>query len=1048
MKIQTIKDFFAPSAWRLGGAVKRAAMTLLLFVLTTMTAWAVDITVHVTGGGTVTYDETHSVTRNGEFTISANCGDNISLTITPDDGSIVKEAKYYWEELKGHRFYSADLTLSGTTGSFTVSENTVRINVNIVFESVGLAGGTEDEPVAITDNTETVLSGGWYVVSSDITFDHTLTLRGSTVLSLASGATMTINSNGNGIDASNTSYSLTVCGEGNLIVTGYTAINVGSDYTQTGGNVTLSATLYGISCNTATISGGSLSVTMSKWGITTAQNLTISGGTVNVIGSERGLRAGLYLYITGGSVTAKGDEYWDVFGEASVNITGGQVTAVTRGINSYLGSIILGCTNATDFITASRYGGTVKIADGKAMTDGTNIYDENTESDVLKALTNTTLRPVTYTVTFDINYDEGTSPEAQTVLLGEKATEPTVDARTGYIFGGWKNGDADYDFNTAVTTDLYLTAEWTPITYTVQFDKNNDDATGTMDAVVATYDQWTSIPVCTFTAPEGKALKEYGWNTEADGSGTDYEAEGDFRNLASEQGATVTLYAQWGKDIDKWCTATVPDPIYHSGYTHNFFYDGTWNDNHGGIKVYDGKTLLTYGTDYRYTRMESLDGGSCENLGEHCRVYLQGLGAYAGILYKDVVIVPTTVTNATWGDLTWSLDGDGKFTITGTGAMDAASDNSDYDWYNYSSYFTSITIGEEITTVAAKAFGGDNNTNPYGGVTSVKLPSTLTTIGEKAFAYCTGATFNVDNLLAKGVTIGEDALNQVGCIVGTLQDKADNSNMLSFMANAATANVTIKGRTLYKDGNWNTICLPFDVKSDNALLTGATVKELDLFGYYDAEGNYYPYYDANFTRTCFDAENGALYLYFKDATADSDDNLLKAGTPYLIKWPSGTDITGDLTFEGVKVVYSPQTPTSEDKNVSFRGTFSPVKLTGGDASNLYLGVSTNDNDTPEDNIDDFQQSTLYYPAEGHDRTINSFRAYFHVDLSTTSGVRAFVLNFGDNDETTGIVSIENGKLIIDNWAGAGWYDLSGRRLPGKPTKKGVYINNGIKKVIK
>ena len=66
----------------------------------------------------------------------------------------------------------------------------------------------------------------------------------------------------------------------------------------------------------------------------------------------------------------------------------------------------------------------------------------------------------------------------------------------------------------------------------------------------------------------------------------------------------------------------------------------------------------------------------------------------------------------------------------------------------------------------------------------------------------------------------------------------------------------------------------------------------------------------------------------------------------------------------------------------------------------------------------------------------------------TAGVRAFVLNFGEEGETTGIVSIENGKWIIDNGAGAGWYDLSGRKLQGKPTAKGLYINNGKKVVIK
>ena len=52
--------------------------------------------------------------------------------------------------------------------------------------------------------------------------------------------------------------------------------------------------------------------------------------------------------------------------------------------------------------------------------------------------------------------------------------------------------------------------------------------------------------------------------------------------------------------------------------------------------------------------------------------------------------------------------------------------------------------------------------------------------------------------------------------------------------------------------------------------------------------------------------------------------------------------------------------------------------------------------------------------------------------------------FGDE---TGIHSIENGKWKIDNSDDA-WYSLDGRKLNGKPTKKGLYINNGKKVVIK
>ena len=54
------------------------------------------------------------------------------------------------------------------------------------------------------------------------------------------------------------------------------------------------------------------------------------------------------------------------------------------------------------------------------------------------------------------------------------------------------------------------------------------------------------------------------------------------------------------------------------------------------------------------------------------------------------------------------------------------------------------------------------------------------------------------------------------------------------------------------------------------------------------------------------------------------------------------------------------------------------------------------------------------------------------------------LSFDFGEGTTGIRSIENGQLTIDNV----YYDLSGRKLNAMPTQKGVYIVNGKKVVIK
>ena len=429
------------------------------------------------------------------------------------------------------------------------------------------------------------LAAGTYYVGRDITYTNKLWLEGDVTLILKDGCTMTIASDEIGFDSSN---DLTIYGQ--------------SLDPATAGTIIYDGTSYGIWVNNYNQHSGSVSIATNPSsgarGIA-AFNVTLLGGVLTVSANSTSAHA-----IHAGTLIATG-------GQLDATVTGTSATAIS------VNDVTLGWTNADDYIHASSYDtdGTVRIASGQTMTDGTNIYDDQTPSATLAALTNATLRPVTYTVTFDINYDEGTNPEAQTVLLGEKATEPADPTREGYTFGGWKNGDADYDFSAAVTSNLYLIAEWTPITYTVQFDNNG--GSGTMDAVVATYDQWTSIPNCTFTAPDGKAMKEYGWNTEADGSGDSFYGEyGDFRNLASEQDAVVTLYAQWGKDI-ALCTADVPDPIYHPYSFHGYFYDGTWNDNHGNIKVYDGKTLLTYGTDYQYTTMESLDNGSCEELGEH-----------------------------------------------------------------------------------------------------------------------------------------------------------------------------------------------------------------------------------------------------------------------------------------------------------------------------------------------------------------------------------------------------------------------------------------------
>ena len=267
----------------------------------------------------------------------------------------------------------------------------------------------------------------------------------------------------------------------------------------------------------------------------------------------------------------------------------------------------------------------------------------------------------------------------------------------------------------------------------------------------------------------------------------------------------------------------------------------------------------------------------------------------------------------------------------------------------------------------------------------------------------------------------------------SLADGSDNGETLNTYNGRTAASVTLQDRTLYKDGNWNTLCLPFDVTIDGSPLAGATVMELDVDGKYNDSGNA----DANgIYQTGYDASTSTLYIYFKEATN------IKAGKPYIVKWASGTDLENPV-FTSVPVTSTAPT-TVEAKNsglntVQFIGTYSPNTLTGGDQSNLYLGVGKNDQNV---NV-----SKLFWPK--NDKTMNAFRAYFHIDLNGTAGVRAFSLHFGD-EIVTGIN--DNKRETINN---NHWYDLQGRRLsvPSASSAssvllKGVYIHNGVKRVIK
>ncbi len=90
------------------------------------------------------------------------------------------------------------------------------------------------------------------------------------------------------------------------------------------------------------------------------------------------------------------------------------------------------------------------------------------------------------------------------------------------------------------TTSIELEMEFKPIKYTIQFNANGGE--GEAYTQQFEYDRLQRLAENTFTRTGYTFM---GWNTKADGTGTFYAAGTEVKNLTTENGATVHLYAQW-----------------------------------------------------------------------------------------------------------------------------------------------------------------------------------------------------------------------------------------------------------------------------------------------------------------------------------------------------------------------------------------------------------------------------------------------------------------------------------------------------------------------
>ena len=167
------------------------------------------------------------------------------------------------------------------------------------------------------------------------------------------------------------------------------------------------------------------------------------------------------------------------------------------------------------------------------------------------------------------------------------------------------------------------------------------------------------------------------------------------------------------------------------------------------------------------------------------------------------------------------------------------------------------------------------------------------------------------------IYLGDQPENDGAVPLGVLLYDDGTGNMTTIADHLDEQNsIALYGRTLYHDGTWNTLCLPFGVSDFGGTpLEDADVCELE-------------------SATLAD---GVVTLNFGNPVTSID-----AGTPYIVHWPAGGNDIPDPVFSAVTITATePQTVSFLDGAVSFIGNFVPFADTTGlllDAHNTNNGA--------------------------------------------------------------------------------------------------------------
>ena len=366
--------------------------------------------------------------------------------------------------------------------------------------------------------------------------------------------------------------------------------------------------------------------------------------------------------------------------------------------------------------------------------------------------------------------------------------------------------------------------------------------------------------------------------------------------------------------------------------------------------------------------------------------------------YYTVNIVPNVVASGNCGttghesDVTWTLTSDDVMTISGTGAMADYASAANQPWSGKHSDIKIIMVTEGVTHIGNYAFSHCE------AATSIFLPTTLTSIGERGIEVCNNLT---------SVTIPEN----VKTIVQYAFQSCENLTSVSL----PTTLTSIGQRAFASCSSLTSVTLNSNpVIGSYAIPSSATVT-MNLTA--NAAGGAYwmTFYNQNYN---FEAD--ANTQVFKAALTDTELELTKLTTDQTVT-KNYAVILKSTASPIVMTLTSTASGNDFTTGNSLQGVKAAAGLTAADPSTTYV-------------LNNGTKGVGFYRLAAG-KTLGVGKAYLTYDGALAPEFLGF-------DETTGIKAIDNGQLTIDNEV----YDLQGRRVT-QPTK-GLYIVNGKKVIIK